>query len=351
MKEEIMATLFIFQKWVLHKNNYFFQSSLFSLISQMRSQARYILEPYKGINSRYTCPQCHQKKSFSRYIDVTTGKHLDSSVGRCNHESSCGYHYTPRQYFRDRKSLYPSYMPMHSLPHSIAEDKFQAPDFIPTDAFKGTLSSYGSNNFATYLLSLFGPDITGELIKKYFIGSSDHWRGATIFWQIDIEFKIRSGKIMLYNPVTGKRIKDPYSHITWVHRTMHLKDFHLDQCYFGEHLLATYPDLPIGIVESEKTAIISSVYYPDYVWLAVGSLNNLKIEKLESLKGRNITLFPDLGGLEKWSKKANILQNSANITISPILDQIATDEERKQGLDLADYLIRFSPEDFQIEYK
>lgn len=56
---------------------------------------KYILEPYKGMNTRYRCPSCQQRdKTFSLYIDTQTGEHIAPGVGRCNRESNCGYHYT-----------------------------------------------------------------------------------------------------------------------------------------------------------------------------------------------------------------------------------------------------------------
>lgn len=77
-----------------------------------------------------------------------------------------------------------------------------------------------------------------------------------------------------------------------------MPDFELKQCLFGEHLLRDKAK-PIAIVESEKTAIIASVYLPQFIWLAVGSLTNLNAEKCSVLKGRTVTLFPDLNGFEK----------------------------------------------------
>ena len=38
---------------------------------------KYILEPYKGMNTRYRCPSCQQRdKTFSLYIDTQTGEHI-----------------------------------------------------------------------------------------------------------------------------------------------------------------------------------------------------------------------------------------------------------------------------------
>ena len=67
----------------------------------MEAGHRYIWEPYSGPGSRHTCPECGRKGAFVRYIDTETGEQLADNVGRCNREDSCGYHYKPRDYFRD----------------------------------------------------------------------------------------------------------------------------------------------------------------------------------------------------------------------------------------------------------
>ena len=66
---------------------------------------------------------------------------------------------------------------------------------------------------------------------------------------------------------------------TWAHseliRSGLLKtDFNLNQCFFGEHLLLNNKK-PVAVVESEKTAVIASICFPEFVWLAVGSKQNL----------------------------------------------------------------------------
>ena len=64
---------------------------------------RYTLQPYKGRNTRYTCPQCRHKDVFVRYIDTTTGEHLSEDVGRCNREQQCGYHMPPSFEVKNQK--------------------------------------------------------------------------------------------------------------------------------------------------------------------------------------------------------------------------------------------------------
>ena len=41
-----------------------------------------------------------------------------------------------------------------------------------------------------------------------------------------------------------------------------------------------------------------------------------------------------------WSMKAQELSYIADFTVSDALEKIATDEEKAEGLDLADYLVR-----------
>ena len=102
-------------------------------------------------------------------------------------------------------------------------------------------------------------------MAQFYIGTSKRWPGATIFWQIDLAGRIRTGKIMLYNPQSGKRVKTPYNHIDWVHKQ--LKQGHFAPCLFGLHQLRGAPkDQVVGLVESEKTAVIASGYLPAWLW-------------------------------------------------------------------------------------
>jgi hypothetical protein len=304
---------------------------------------RYILEPYKGMSSRSICPECKQRsKTFALYIDTETGQHINSNVGRCNRETSCGYHYTPKQFFTDNNiSIEKTNFQLRVKPKLI-EVK---PNFIEANLFKASLSNYDANNFIIYLNNLFGHKITNELISKYFIGTSDYWQNSTVFWQIDAKGKIRTGKIMLYNATTGKRTKHPHSFIQWIHSALKLENFQLKQSLFGEHLINDNQKA-IAIVESEKTAIIASVYLPQFNWLAVGSLTNLTIDKCKVLEGRKVVLFPDLKAFDKWNSKVKELSHIAKFIVSDLLERKATETERQHGFDLADYLIKFDLANF-----
>lgn len=306
------------------------------------NEHRYILEPYKGLKTRYTCPSCNKPKEFTMYIDTLTEEHIHSSVGKCNREIKCGYNYSPKQYFQD------NYLPFDTTPVKRYITPLATPlkiSFIDVEIFKESLSSYEENNFVKFLIHIFGNEVTNELIAKYFIGTNTNsWKGATLFWEIDLQGKIRTGKIMLYDSVTGKRVKQPYDHINWMHSVLKLPEYKLQQCLFGTHLLSDKTK-PIAIVESEKTAIIASVYLPQFIWCAAGGFQNINAEKLKLLRERNVVLFPDLNAFDRWKAKASELSLSS-ITIIDLFERNATEEELKLGLDIADYLMLYDYKDF-----
>lgn len=314
---------------------------------------RFTLEKYVGGRSRHACPSCGKSSEFTRYIDSETGKHLADHVGRCNREIKCGYHYTPKQYFAESNvSAHEKGQRRERATNHLKYTPYRT-NFIPFEVFRESLSGYAGNNFVRYLHGLFGAKIAGELIKRFYIGTSNHWEHATVFWQIDVRGGIRTGKIMLYDAVTGRRVKEikpdgsKRSKITWSHSVLQRRDmvqgFNLRQCMFGEHQLASLPSTrPVAIVEAEKTAVIATAYLPDLVWLACGSSTNLVANKCSALAGRNVILFPDLNCLEKWRGKAKHLQAllDCSINVSDLLEREASDADKAEGFDLADYLVK-----------
>ncbi|WP_262497441.1 DUF6371 domain-containing protein [Mucilaginibacter gotjawali] len=299
-------------------------------------------------------------KTFTRYMDTETNEYLADDVGRCNRQEKCGYHVTPRQYFAahpDKRKAFKG-----------TNDQVIRFNTVPFSLMQSTLKGYQNNHFTQFLVKLFGEAVTAGLIERYRIGTSKHWPGATIFWQTDAQDRVRTGKIMLYDKNTGKRVKQPYNHIAWVHGLLHksesqesrkspeaaantnapnvspkhLSNFLLRQCFFGEHLLALDPFSTVAITESEKTAIIASYYYPKFTWLAAGSLEGLSLGKCRVLKNRHVVLFPDINGYAKWHIKAlELIRDigSATFRIDKQLLRSATAEDRKNGIDIADLLI------------
>ena len=312
----------------------------------MTTSHRFILQPYKGPATRHTCPACDSKRQFVRYLDTETGELMPDHVGRCNREASCGYHYPPKQFFQDN----PDYSKTANWKAPTSARKRPAPvpppppTYHPPDLLVKSLKGYDENNFVRFLLDCFSDTVTERLINRYLIGSAKQWPGATVFWQIDATGRIRAGKVMHYHPDTGKRLKDrwkdgsEHARISWVHTLMGLETFTLRQCFFGEHLLKTAPHTqPVAIVESEKTALIGSVIQPVFVWLATGGSSGVKMTEAEVcnvLKGRKVTLFPDVGAFDKWKEKARLMEThiGRKVRVSDLLEN----KHRPANWDLAD---------------
>ena len=312
------------------------------------STHRFILEPYKGISTRHTCPNCHRQRCFSKYIDTEKRIQFPEYVGRCNHEQKCGYHFTPRDYFEQNPtekekfsdSTFRSYAP-------VKEVQPIATSYIDIDIVNQSLRGYPANKLFQFLSAQFGETGTMKLMKKYKVGTSKYWEGATVFWQTDNQGKVRTGKIMLYNPETGKRVKEPYNHVTWVHSVLHKGDYNLRQCFFGEHLLSENKCLPVALVESEKTALIASYYLPQFLWIASGGQNGrFNANDLSILAGRSVVLFPDLGATDYWQSKIGLMKSCGiEVQMFDYLEANASETERKEGYDIADYLLKVKPDE------
>lgn len=306
------------------------------------------LEKYTGKASRHKCPKCGDPHSFAYYLDGNTGQVIDKTVGRCNHESGCGYHYTPKQFFIDNPVEKERFIiPVQQRPIQKPQ---QEASYIPFQYVEKSVS-YNSS-FVFFLCGLFdrysleSPTIE-RLMQDYALGATKD--GSVIYWQIDTKGKVRTGKVMKYDPNTGHRIKNGGG-INWIHSIMKKQqllpeDYNLVQCLFGEHLLRMYPTKVVALVESEKSALIASGVYPEYIWLATGGKSQLSIDKLKVLQGRTVIMFPDVDGFEYWNNKAKEVEAiGCKVIVSDLLEKNATDEDRANKIDLADWLIRYLSE-------
>ena len=142
----------------------------------------------------------------------------------------------------------------------------------------------------------------------------------------------------------GHRIKGGQtSAVNWIHSILKkqrvlAEDWQLSQCLFGEHLLKTHPDKVVVLVESEKSAVIGSAIFPDYVWLATGGKSQMREEKLRVLSGRTVLLFPDADAYAEWKQRAESMY-FCKVVVSDIIERNATPKQKEAHIDIADWII------------
>ena len=246
-----------------------------------------------------------------------------------------------------------------------------------------------------------------HVAERYRLGATKD--GGVIFWQIDDQQRVHTGKIMYYQPDCHR---DKQRHPTWVHCLM--KDqlppnYEFHPCLFGLHLLTntnlTNPTNKkiseisairvqkenynscseinnssdssnsltkvqsvalqscsgktsvssvksvvnikgVCIVESEKSAVILSEKFPDFVWLSCGGLQAFKAELLAPLVDYKVVIFPDTDSTgdtyRQWSQVAIEAQRLYKfrypLRVSPLLESHATPEQKQRKIDLVDYL-------------
>jgi len=310
--------------------------------------------PHNISKPKYTCPGCGEK-SFVRYIDQETGRYLSDDCGKCDRLNNCGYHYTPRELFRDRPQCRPDNGRKSFYRERTdwlgKEQGFDAVfDYIPKRILPDNLRPVDIHSrFFFWLLGLFDQHTLESPTALRILG--DYGLGATadgkvLFYQIHGR-QIRTAKIMDYDKETGHRQGNP----SWLHVLPEISKhyptgFRLQQCLFGTHLLSRYPDKPVGVVEAEKTACVLAGLYPGTLWLATGGATvNLNSDSLVPLKGRRVIFYPDASLDDKvykdWcTRTAMYIPSDTSYQVDDSLtgDKIS-EADKEKGIDLVDILI------------
>ena len=206
---------------------------------------------------------------------------------------------------------------------------------------------------------------TGQLTAEELRAASELFRLGTtkdkrvVYWQIDAEGRVRDGKLMAYDEHCH-RVKpdehDTRSSVSWAgyeFRQCGLldKDWEATHCLFGLHQLNSRPDAMVCIVEAEKTAVICSQKFKDSIWMAAGGLEQLNVDKLRPLVGRQVILYPDTDpegeAYSKWREIAwqAKLSLGLDIVVSDVLEKNATPEQKEAKIDIADFIAEDNTED------
>lgn len=299
------------------------------------------------------CPQCGQRR-YVHYIDTLTGKPLPYQYGRCNREVSCGYHLNPYTdgYGREDKTNRPPRR-MNLNPFlSLNKPKRDNSPTIPFSALKSTQIEPLNSTFAQSLIARYGGRAVEAVFRLFFVGS---YREYTTFPFIDENARIQAIQCKRFN--TDLHTDRGRYGTTFIHAIM--KDSWTEEyrkrdkfvtCLFGQHLLSIYPHLPVVLVEAPKSAIVGMLTYglPEDgkpIWLATYNSTSYTEEKVRCLAGRNVTIFADTSDGDKtfaeWERRTRHFESlfGGNWECSTLLQEYASDEEKKKGYDIADYLL------------
>lgn len=242
---------------------------------------------------------------------------------------------------------------------------------LPFDMVKSREDGREENTLVTWLRNGIGWDYCqrqriDKVLDAYHLGTNRR-NGMTIFWQIDEQQRVRTGKMMLYRQ-DGHRDRDTRYNFDWVHSALsrHWDDERHEMTYdppypfpnlfdpgkqepiqtlFGMHLLNAYGQTgQVNIVESEKTAIIMAIAYGNHngdVWMACGGIEMLSRERLAPIikQHRRIVLYPDRDGIDRWRAKGeNLRYDRLHINVEPVLKWWRDGDGEKA--DVADVVVR-----------
>lgn len=250
-----------------------------------------------------------------------------------------------------------------------------APDYLTLDLVTTSERHAHETNLFAYMAREFGEMSARFIFGVYHVGASKHTDShgyrANSFPYIDTKQRVVDCKLFHIDPTTGSR-KTAAPLQSWsdkdgkpqeLRSSWALAEINRDRrrkglpqlnraswCNFGDHLLQERPTAEVALVESEKTALIAALTYPDKIWIAVGSKNNLTLERCKPYIGRTITIFPDRDGYNDklradghgidrgWRAIARELV-AAGLTV-----RIDTTTERHEGGekdDIADLILRY----------
>ncbi|MGN7887431.1 DUF6371 domain-containing protein [Dyadobacter sp. 22481] len=270
----------------------------------------------KHPKKKEACPSCGHPKVF-RYYEDLNGNRLED-FGICDRQNNCGYHAPPRGIKSEGAK--------EAQPQSEIEQVF--PEGKQLDRIVSAIKRMHSN------LHTFAQDILGipnSHFKKWGVGTEFK---LTVYAFRNRESRIVNAKYMQYR-TDGKREKAHESFSLKQDENQPYKRFML--CLFGEHLLDPDKRRTVIVVESEKSAVIASYFYPQFDWLACGANTGLSDAKIPAVFGRHVIWLCDADKAGRPGKSNSSIRKLAAYHVSHQIIDLFPD--REDGYDIADHII------------
>jgi len=319
-----------------------------------------MLDYYVG-DSVEVCPIC-KKESYFHFIRKDTNLPIGDLVGYCT-DNQCEYCCLPEEFYSYRNQLVYRYASREVI--NLGQDSSSRDSLDYYISRFWVCGKNCENNLFIFLKTIFQEQDIENVFNRYFVQTSlfDKWENGCIFWRITTDGKKLAYKLIQFHkdgPREGHRNQE-------IHILQHsLIDNKHEQryCLFGLHLLndPKNGDKKICIVESEKTALIASIVYPQGLWLATGScryLNKMNINDIPDERMKDVILFPDpdlegdvdeSGKPDDWNARKNWYDCLRESNISGFMKKYVEDnkraliqehgEDKYYETDLADYIIR-----------
>ena len=161
--------------------------------------------------------------------------------------------------------------------------------------------------------------------------------GKTIYWMIDDLGRCLDGRIGGEAWVSTMIKRRYHDLIHLIPPTTH--------CFFGLHQVSQGDPMPIGIVESERSAVILSEVQPKLIWLAYVYAANCTIEQFAPLQGYKVTLYPRTDPCQEiyvsfleLADQIRRVYRDIDITVSTFLEDHASESQKSHHIDLVDFL-------------
>jgi hypothetical protein len=273
----------------------------------------------KSPKKKGTCPNCKHPQKY-RFYEDNDGNRLDEKYGRCERINGCGHFCVPPvpKSLKTKDLVFQTYDNQTIVcPNSDWVDKFNK------------WSDNSMSNFHQYCLKSGIPE---KHLKLHGVATDNH--GKTVFILRSIEGRIVNAKWVTFAP-DGHREREKDN------EKGSAKSYSLKQptdgktryvlCLYGEDLLDIKKERIAIIVESEKTKVIASFYYPEFDWISVGSCNGLSDDKISVLFGRKVIWLCD--GDDAGRNNSSIRKLEAYKLNYEIIDLFPNETE---GYDIAD---------------
>lgn len=293
-------------------------------------------------SARVRCPEC-ETKALRPVIDYSKPDGVDASQGFC---------------YGCKKRI------GGTQPRMTREQR--ADELARLYRLSTDKNVHARNGLAVYLQSVYGDGVVDHL-RSWDVATDGI--GNCVFWYRDVEGELQNAKIIGYDSATGKRRKGQDSPICWQKDG---KDTHVDVLYglvdgrrrdgwpnivsfssdrgysrplYGAQFVGrTSVDVPVLLVEAEKTAVVVSMFGLPFVVVATGGANGLTRKTASILAGRDVyvALDADDTGRRAGEDVADVLYGVGarpvvDVDGVPLVDYLMPDADK--GFDLADYYL------------